>query len=232
MHVACRGQPDHSISAANAKMSQIWDIYIFMGLYGNFTFMSDGFVFLQATGPSEFGTWRLGPADWLSQLIRPRSWAVIGANMTRWPSAVFFFCFTTKTKWCWNPNLCFCLWYKRFYLLNFVKQNVVATGSVDCSVCVWDLRNVRQPVNQLRGHTYAIRRLKVHTHTHTEFTFIWQHDVFNLSWSDIIKTPTPMVLMRHTHTHIIKINSTRVTLSHGHSLDQQENSFYKPHQTS
>ncbi|XP_023258290.1 peroxisomal targeting signal 2 receptor-like, partial [Seriola lalandi dorsalis] len=39
-------------------------------------------------------------------------------------------------------------------------QNIVATGSVDCSVCVWDLRNVRQPVNQLQGHTYAIRRVK------------------------------------------------------------------------
>ncbi|KAK1889401.1 Peroxisomal targeting signal 2 receptor [Dissostichus eleginoides] len=37
-------------------------------------------------------------------------------------------------------------------------QNIVATGSVDCSVCVWDLRNARQPVNQLLGHTYAIRR--------------------------------------------------------------------------
>nr|XP_029138699.1 peroxisomal targeting signal 2 receptor-like [Labrus bergylta] len=39
-------------------------------------------------------------------------------------------------------------------------QNIVATGSVDCSVCVWDLRNARQPVNQLQGHTYAIRRVK------------------------------------------------------------------------
>ncbi|MEQ2244822.1 hypothetical protein ILYODFUR_021132, partial [Ilyodon furcidens] len=39
-------------------------------------------------------------------------------------------------------------------------QNLVATGSVDCSVCVWDLRNVRQPVSRLLGHTYAIRRVK------------------------------------------------------------------------
>uniref|UniRef100_A0A674P771 Peroxin-7 n=1 Tax=Takifugu rubripes TaxID=31033 RepID=A0A674P771_TAKRU len=39
-------------------------------------------------------------------------------------------------------------------------QNIIATGSVDCSVYIWDLRNVRHPVNQLLGHTYAIRRLK------------------------------------------------------------------------
>ncbi|TWW68487.1 Peroxisomal targeting signal 2 receptor [Takifugu flavidus] len=40
------------------------------------------------------------------------------------------------------------------------QGNIIATGSVDCSVYIWDLRNVRHPVNQLLGHTYAIRRLK------------------------------------------------------------------------
>ncbi|GAA6105001.1 peroxisomal targeting signal 2 receptor-like [Tachysurus ichikawai] len=39
-------------------------------------------------------------------------------------------------------------------------QNVLATGAVDSSVCVWDLRNVRQPVAQMLGHSYAIRRVK------------------------------------------------------------------------
>lgn len=44
-------------------------------------------------------------------------------------------------------------------------QNLVATAAVDCSVCVWDLRNIRQAVSQLVGHTYAIRRVKVKSHT-------------------------------------------------------------------
>ncbi|XP_019911538.1 peroxisomal biogenesis factor 7 isoform X2 [Esox lucius] len=39
-------------------------------------------------------------------------------------------------------------------------QNVVVTGAVDCSLCVWDLRNVREPLSRLLGHSYAIRRVK------------------------------------------------------------------------
>lgn len=40
-------------------------------------------------------------------------------------------------------------------------QNLLVTGAVDCSLRGWDLRNVRQPVFELLGHTYAIRRVKV-----------------------------------------------------------------------
>lgn len=38
---------------------------------------------------------------------------------------------------------------------------MLVTGSVDCALRVWDLRNPRQHVGELTGHTYAIRRLKV-----------------------------------------------------------------------
>ncbi|VTJ75113.1 Hypothetical predicted protein [Marmota monax] len=41
-----------------------------------------------------------------------------------------------------------------------VIQNLLVTGAVDCSLRGWDLRNVRQPVFELLGHTYAIRRVK------------------------------------------------------------------------
>lgn len=50
-------------------------------------------------------------------------------------------------------------------------QNMLATGAVDCSVCVWDLRNVRQPVVQMLGHSYAIRRVKV-TSTNSFYTMV------------------------------------------------------------
>lgn len=45
--------------------------------------------------------------------------------------------------------------------LLYCLQNLVVTGAVDCSLRGWDLRNVRQPVFELLGHTYAIRRVKV-----------------------------------------------------------------------
>uniref|UniRef100_A0AAA9TCK9 Peroxin-7 n=1 Tax=Bos taurus TaxID=9913 RepID=A0AAA9TCK9_BOVIN len=40
------------------------------------------------------------------------------------------------------------------------NENLVVTGAVDCSLRGWDLRNVQQPVFELLGHTYAIRRVK------------------------------------------------------------------------
>ncbi|XP_075002031.1 peroxisomal biogenesis factor 7 isoform X5 [Calonectris borealis] len=39
-------------------------------------------------------------------------------------------------------------------------ENLLVTGAVDCSLKGWDLRNIRQPVFILLGHTYAIRRVK------------------------------------------------------------------------
>uniref|UniRef100_A0A452VH79 Peroxin-7 n=1 Tax=Ursus maritimus TaxID=29073 RepID=A0A452VH79_URSMA len=40
------------------------------------------------------------------------------------------------------------------------NENLLVTGAVDCSLRGWDLRNVRQPVFELLGHTYAVRRVK------------------------------------------------------------------------
>ncbi|XP_075059252.1 peroxisomal biogenesis factor 7 isoform X1 [Mixophyes fleayi] len=39
-------------------------------------------------------------------------------------------------------------------------QNLLVTGAVDCSLKGWDLRAIRQPVFDLHGHTYAVRRVK------------------------------------------------------------------------
>uniref|UniRef100_A0A5F8GCU4 Peroxin-7 n=1 Tax=Monodelphis domestica TaxID=13616 RepID=A0A5F8GCU4_MONDO len=40
------------------------------------------------------------------------------------------------------------------------NENLLVTGAVDCSLRGWDLRNIRQPVFELLGHAYAIRRVK------------------------------------------------------------------------
>ena len=53
-------------------------------------------------------------------------------------------------------------------------QNIIVTGAVDCSLRVWDLRNVRQPASELLGHSYAIRRVKV------TLTFIFNFHVLHL----------------------------------------------------
>ncbi|CAK8672176.1 unnamed protein product [Clavelina lepadiformis] len=39
-------------------------------------------------------------------------------------------------------------------------QNILVTGSVDCSVRVWDLRNTRHFLCQMLGHSYAVRRVR------------------------------------------------------------------------
>ncbi|XP_068135593.1 peroxisomal biogenesis factor 7 [Hyperolius riggenbachi] len=39
-------------------------------------------------------------------------------------------------------------------------QNLLVTGAVDCSLRGWDLRTIRQPLFELHGHNYAVRRVK------------------------------------------------------------------------
>ena len=45
------------------------------------------------------------------------------------------------------------------------NEHVVATGSVDKTVRVWDLRNPQVPVAQLCGHQLAVRRVKFSPHS-------------------------------------------------------------------
>lgn len=48
--------------------------------------------------------------------------------------------------------------------MDFNKYNefIVATGSVDRSIRLWDRRNPAQPIMQLFGHGLAVRRIKCH----------------------------------------------------------------------
>lgn len=47
------------------------------------------------------------------------------------------------------------------YYGSYLSQNLLVTASVDCSARIWDLRNPRAPINELVGHKYAVRRVKV-----------------------------------------------------------------------
>ncbi|VDI20948.1 Hypothetical predicted protein [Mytilus galloprovincialis] len=47
-----------------------------------------------------------------------------------------------------NAEILTCDWSK-------YDQNIVFTGSVDCSIKGWDIRNARGPICELRGHQYA-----------------------------------------------------------------------------
>ena len=52
------------------------------------------------------------------------------------------------------------IYYNSIFITRYL-QNLVVTGGVDNLIRGWDLRQYRQPVFELRGHEYAIRRLKV-----------------------------------------------------------------------
>lgn len=60
-----------------------------------------------------------------------------------------------------KPGYCLIAKFVTAYFSLHCSQNLLVTGAVDCSLRGWDLRNVRQPVFELLGHTYAIRRVKV-----------------------------------------------------------------------
>ncbi|KAG2468240.1 PEX7 protein, partial [Polypterus senegalus] len=69
-------------------------------------------------------------------------------------------------------------------------QNIVVTGAVDCNLRVWDLRNIQEPVADLKGHSYAIRRVKV-------MCFIWD-SVSNRFFNTKSNHRCPRILRRDT----------------------------------
>lgn len=48
---------------------------------------------------------------------------------------------------------------------NKYDENVLATGSVDTLIKVWDVRNPMSPLETLHGHQYAVRRLRFSPHS-------------------------------------------------------------------
>jgi len=48
---------------------------------------------------------------------------------------------------------------------NKYNEFEIATGSVDKSIRIWDLRKPNKEVVELHGHSYAVRRLKYSPHS-------------------------------------------------------------------
>ena len=48
---------------------------------------------------------------------------------------------------------------------NKYNENILATGSIDKSIRLWDMRNLSTPITTLHGHNYAVRRLKFSPHS-------------------------------------------------------------------
>ncbi|XP_063246361.1 peroxisomal biogenesis factor 7 [Prinia subflava] len=76
-------------------------------------------------------------------------------------------------------------------------ENLLVTGAVDCSLKGWDLRNIRQPVFVLLGHTYAIRRVKF-SPFHASILASCSYD-FTVRFWDFSK-PNPLLETVEHHT--------------------------------
>jgi len=47
---------------------------------------------------------------------------------------------------------------------NKYQDNILFSGSVDKSIKMWDLRRPDQPITELHGHRYAVRRIRCSPH--------------------------------------------------------------------
>lgn len=66
---------------------------------------------------------------------------------------------------------------------NKYQPNVIATAGVDKAVKIWDLRNLSVPVNDLRGHQYAVRSVKWSPHSPTHLLSV-SYDMTAKVWVD------------------------------------------------
>lgn len=83
---------------------------------------------------------------------------------------------------------------------NKYDQNLIVTGAVDCTLRCWDLRNIRQPVHHLAGHSYAIRRVKF-SPFHANILASCSYD-FSVRFWDLSKPDSVLETLEH-HTEFV-----------------------------
>eukprot|EP01084_Bolivina_argentea_P036421 67381_1 len=80
-------------------------------------------------------------------------------------------------------------------------KNLIATGSCDTSVKLWDLRKINKPLTILNGHKYAVRRIRFSPH-HPSMIMSVSYDMSVIFW-DFMSTPNPLISRYDQHTEFV-----------------------------
>ena len=80
-------------------------------------------------------------------------------------------------------------------------KNLIATGSCDTSIKLWDLRKIEKPFCVLAGHKYAVRRIKFSPH-HPTMLMSVSYDMSAMFW-DYMARPNPMLSRYDQHTEFV-----------------------------
>ena len=85
----------------------------------------------------------------------------------------------------------------------FIKydKNLIATGSCDTSIKLWDLRKIEKPFCILTGHKYAIRRIKFSPH-HPTMLMSVGYDMSAIFW-DYMAGTNPMLSRYDQHSEFV-----------------------------
>jgi peroxin-7 len=78
---------------------------------------------------------------------------------------------------------------------------MIATASTDKTVRLWDLRNLKIPVNILAGHRYPVRRVRFSPHT-PNIIATGSYDM-NVHIYDLKDPVTPLKLKHAQHTEFV-----------------------------
>ena len=80
-------------------------------------------------------------------------------------------------------------------------KNLLATGSCDTSIALWDLRKINKPLTILSGHKYAVRRIKFSPH-HPSMIMSVSYDMSIKFW-DYKALPNPLLGSYDHHSEFV-----------------------------
>jgi len=90
----------------------------------------------------------------------------------------------------WNTGVLTCDWNK-------YNEFILVSGSVDKTMKIWDIRNPNRELGVLRGHDYAIRRLKCSPHKESVILSC-SYDLSLMLWNTALDNPLVHRYDHHT----------------------------------